>query len=122
LITDVLPAVAMQVATIWNEVLCQQAAAQGDAAAMQRLSNFNLRHTAAGSNLSSAALVGAGAKAAAGGAAGAERKPAGVSQATAIFKSEGGPIPSEQSMTLWCMSNRLCHPFAANWCLVFFLH
>eukprot|EP00775_Hariotina_reticulata_P006575 gene6575-6803_t len=83
-----------QVATIWNEVLCQQAAAQGDTAAMQRLSNFDLRHTAAGSSLSSAALAGAGSKAAAGAAAGPDRKAAGVSQATAIFKSEGGFLPS----------------------------
>ncbi|WIA41226.1 hypothetical protein OEZ86_004839 [Tetradesmus obliquus] len=42
-----------QVATIWNEVLQQQHATgtSGDSAAMQRLSNFDLRHTGAHSGM-----------------------------------------------------------------------
>lgn len=43
-----------QVATIWNEVLVQQAADGHNAAAMQRLVNFDLRHTAASPGVSKA--------------------------------------------------------------------
>ena len=54
-----------QVATIWNEVLVQQAQAHGDAAAEQRLRNFDLRHTGANSGLSMSVGQGKGPAAAA---------------------------------------------------------
>jgi hypothetical protein len=76
-----LPAAA-QVASIWNEVLVQQAADGHNAATMQRLTNFDLRHTAAssGAPLSSPAAGGA-----------SPSKLPGVAQAAAIFDSSSPP-------------------------------
>ncbi|KAF8062649.1 hypothetical protein HT031_003978 [Scenedesmus sp. PABB004] len=89
-----------QVATIWNEVLVQQAAAHGDAAALARLQNFDLRHTGAHGGLGNGAPGGGGggggapAAAAAPGAV-SPRKLVGVSAAAAIFSGQGPPpVPS----------------------------
>jgi hypothetical protein len=77
------PPLLLQVATIWNEVLVQQAADGHNAAAMQRLTNFDLRHTVASSPASASTAVAAG-------------KLPGVSAAAGIFRSsEGEPPPSE---------------------------
>lgn len=80
-----------QVATIWNEVLVQQAQAHGDAAAEQRLRNFDLRHTGASSGLS---ITGNQVRSPAAVTASGEvspRKLMGVSAATAIFSGNGIP-------------------------------
>jgi hypothetical protein len=66
-----------QVATIWNEVLVQQAADGHNAAAMQRLVNFDLRHTAATSVPS---------------AVSAQHLP-GVAAGAAIYGNGNGPPP-----------------------------
>eukprot|EP00879_Flechtneria_rotunda_P016019 GHRR01016755.1.p1 GENE.GHRR01016755.1~~GHRR01016755.1.p1 ORF type:complete len:811 (+),score=382.45 GHRR01016755.1:752-3184(+) len=79
-----------QVATIWNEVLAQQAAAH-DVAAVQRLVNFDLRHTGANSSLSMPTGV-----AGAGRPPGvvSPRKSPGVSAAAAIFTDRSGWVPA----------------------------
>lgn len=91
-----------QVATIWNEVLVQQAQAHGDAAAEQRLRNFDLRHTGANSGLS----LGMGHSKAPGAAAAAgevsPRKLLGVSAAAAIFSGGGVPQGKSTSAALHC--------------------
>lgn len=86
-----------QIATIWNEVLIQQnAAANGDAATMQRLTNFDLRHTGASSGLSAQLAAAAAAGQPVNGVVSPKKLP-GVASATAIF-NHGGPPPggSEQ--------------------------
>jgi hypothetical protein len=84
-----------QVATIWNEVLQQQHASgtSGDSAAMQRLSNFDLRHTGANSGMvmpvATVQLQQQQQQKRNG--EGSPRKVANVNAATAIF-SNGGPV------------------------------
>jgi hypothetical protein len=84
-----------QVATIWNEVLQQQHASgtSGDSAAMQRLSNFDLRHTGANSGMVMpvATVQLQQAQQQKRDAQGSPRKLASVNAATAIF-SNGGPV------------------------------
>lgn len=72
-----------QVATIWNEVLVQQAADGHNAAAMQRLVNFDLRHTTA-SSPSGRALDAA--------VVSSPQLP-GVSAAAAIYSNSTGHVP-----------------------------
>lgn len=81
-----------QVATIWNEVLVQQAQAHGDAAAEQRLRNFDLRHTiCANSGLSMAVGQPKGPAVAAATGEVSPTKLLGVSAAAAIFSGGGAP-------------------------------
>lgn len=94
-----------QVATIWNEVLVQQAQAHGDAAAEQRLRNFDLRHTGAHSGLSMSVGQGRGLAAATGEVS--PRKLLGVNAAAAIFS--GGIMP--QGKLANCIAV-CCQPWA----------
>jgi hypothetical protein len=82
-----------QVATIWNEVLQQQHASgtSGDSAAMQRLSNFDLRHTGANSGMVMPVATVQQVQQQKRDAQGSPRKLANVNAATAIF-SNGGPV------------------------------
>jgi hypothetical protein len=82
-----------QVATIWNEVLQQQHASgtSGDSAAMQRLSNFDLRHTGANSGMVMPVATVQLQQQQKRDAVGSPRKLASVNAATAIF-SNGGPV------------------------------
>ncbi|WIA20940.1 hypothetical protein OEZ85_005281 [Tetradesmus obliquus] len=81
-----------QVATIWNEVLQQQHATgtSGDSAAMQRLSNFDLRHTGAHSGMVMPVAAVQQQQQKRNGEA-SPRKLASVNAATAIF-SNGAPV------------------------------
>lgn len=79
-----------QVATIWNEVLVQQAADGHNAAAMQRLVNFDLRHTAASPGISKPP-----------GPVSAAQSP-GVSAAASIYGNGGGPLPGGVWLCICC--------------------
>lgn len=74
----------MQVATIWNEVLVQQAADGHNAAALQRLVNFDLRHTTANSAVNKPMPDSV-----------SQQQLPGVSAAAAVYNNSSGPPPGE---------------------------
>jgi hypothetical protein len=91
-----------QVATIWNEVLVQQAADGHNAAAMQRLVNFDLRHTAASSGVSKPAEH-----------VSSQPLP-GVSAAAAVYDNGSGPPPGAYELIRLCCVAETC-PVVCAW-------
>lgn len=98
LMPSCLVAAPAQVATIWNEVLVQQAADGHNAAAMQRLVNFDLRHTAASSGISKPVEP-----------VTAEQSP-GVAAAAAVYNSGNGPPPGTCWLVAGVLQNSFTHP------------
>jgi hypothetical protein len=101
-----------QVATIWNEVLVQQAADGHNAAAMQRLVNFDLRHTTANSTVNkpvpSADSV-------------SVQQLPGISAAAAVYSNSSGPPPGGLCLGIvvavyWCTRKAACNCAAGVAC------